>query len=63
MDMTAVAEKLDRALTSWQPQVASEVERLVEEIIELADEDGLDMLRSRRVEQEVLDILDDNKTR
>ena len=61
--MTAVAEKLDRKLTSWQPQVASEVERLVEEIIELADEDGLDMLRSRRVEQEVLDILDDDATR
>jgi hypothetical protein len=61
--MTAVAERLDRGLTSWQPQVVGEVERLVEEIIELADEDALDMLRSRRVEQEVLDILDDDKTR
>jgi hypothetical protein len=61
--MTAVAERLDRGLTSWQPQVAGEVERLVEEIIELADEDALDMLRSRRVEQKVLDILDDDKNR
>jgi hypothetical protein len=61
--MTSVAEKLDRKLTAWQPQVASEVERLVEEIIELADEEGLDMLRSRRVEQQVLDILDDDTSR
>ena len=33
------------------------------EIIELADEDVLDVARSRQVEQEVLDTLDEPKTR
>jgi hypothetical protein len=34
---------------------------LVAEIIELADSDALDVVRSRQVEQEVLDILDGRK--
>ena len=42
-----------------EAQVAQDVESLVENIIELADADGLDILRSRAVEQEVLDILDE----
>ena len=61
--MTAVAEKLDKKLTAWDRNTAHEVEQLVEEIIELADAEGLDILRSRRVEQEVLDLLDENPTR
>ena len=61
--MTAVAEKLDQKLTAWDPNTAHEVEHLVEEIIELADAKGLDILRSRRVEQEVLDLLDEDTTR
>ncbi|MBI3986420.1 MAG: hypothetical protein HY343_05850 [Lentisphaerae bacterium] len=61
--MTAIAEKLDQKLTTWSAETAHEVESLVGEIIEIADGDGLDILRCRHVEQEVLDILDENKTR
>lgn len=57
--MTAIAEKLDERLREWAPAKAAEVEQLVEEIISLADEDGLGLLRSRAVEQEVMDILDE----
>ena len=56
--MTAIAQKLDDRLTHWQPKVAEEVEHLVSEIIELADSNSLDFLRSRQVEQEVLDLID-----
>ena len=58
--MTPIAKKLDEKLSSWTPQVVHEVEELVENIIEIADADGLDILRSRRVEQEVLDHLDED---
>ena len=61
--MTAIAEKLDKKLKQWQPTTAQEVEQRVEEIIELADHDALDLLRSRQAEQEVLDILDEPETR
>lgn len=57
--MTTLALELDEKLKHWPPETASEVERLVIQIIELADADSLDLLRSRSVEQEVLDILDD----
>lgn len=60
---TLIAEKLDRKLTTWDASTAKEVEHLVAEIIELADADGLDLLRSRQVEQEVMDILDEDKPR
>ena len=55
--MTAIAKKLAR-LNRWAPATAKKVERLVAEIIELADHDALDLVRSRQVEQEVLDIID-----
>jgi hypothetical protein len=58
--MTAIAQKLDEKLTSWSPQVAHDVEALVENIIELADANALDLLRPRKVEQEVLDLLDED---
>ncbi|MGD0016149.1 MAG: hypothetical protein ABSC38_01335 [Verrucomicrobiia bacterium] len=61
--MTALAEKLDKKLRQWQPNTAREVEQRVEEIIVSADADTLDMSRSRKIEQEVLDILDEPKTR
>lgn len=61
--MTALAEKLDKKLRQWQPDTAREVEQRVEEIIESADADALDVSRSRKVEQEVLDTLDEPKTR
>lgn len=58
--MTVIAEKLDSKLAVWSPDTVSQVERLVEEIIEMADNDALDLLRSRAVEQEVLDVLDED---
>ena len=61
--MTAIAEKLDRRLKTWEPDKASAVERLVDEIIALADQDNLGLLRSREVEQEVLTILDEPQGR
>ena len=60
--MSGIAEKLDQKLKQWDPVKAEEVERLVEEIISLTDQDCLDLVRSRAVEQEVLDILDEAKT-
>ena len=61
--MDAIAEKLDTKLRQWTPQMAQQVRTRVAEIIELADNDSLDIGRSRSVEQEVLDILDTPKTR
>jgi hypothetical protein len=57
--MTALAEKLDKKLRQWKPSTSHEVEQRVEELIESADADALDLARSRRVEQEVLDLLDE----
>lgn len=57
--MSSLAMELDEKLKRWTPATAVEVERLVSQIIELADNDTLDLLRSRAVEQEVLDLLDD----
>jgi hypothetical protein len=59
--MTAIANKLDAKMTRWTPETAKTVEKLVMEIIELADSDALDVVRSRQVEQEVLDIIDGRK--
>ena len=61
--MDAIAEKLDTKLRQWNPQMAEQVRSRVAEIIELADNDSLDIGRSRAVEQEVLYILDAPKTR
>lgn len=57
--MDRVAERLDTRLREWQPETANTVRQQVSEIIELADQDVLDILRPRIVEQEVLDMLDD----
>jgi hypothetical protein len=59
--MTAIAKKLDARLSRWTPETAKKVKQLVAEIIELADHDALDVVRSRKVEQEVLDIIDGRK--
>ena len=60
--MDALAEQLDAKLEQWQPQTSAEVRALVSEIIARADEDALDLGRSRATEQEVLDLLDDEPT-
>jgi len=61
--MDALAEQLDTKLREWTPETAGEVRGIVAEVIECADLDVLDLTRSRLVEQEVLDLLDDSSTR
>jgi hypothetical protein len=58
--MTAIAEQLNQKLENWSPDKAAQVEKLVAEIIELADADAIDLLPSRKVTQEVLDLLDES---
>ncbi len=48
-------------MSRWTPEAAKIVEKLVAEIIELADSDALDLVRSRQVEQEVPNIIDGRK--
>ena len=57
--MSPVVQKLASKLEEWAPEVSREVEVLVADIIALADLNVLDLSRSRRVEQEVLDLLDE----
>ena len=61
--MDALAEKLDTKLRTWKAETAAQVRERVAEVIELADEDALDMVRSRSCEQEVLDMLDEPPAR
>ena len=58
--MTAIAEQLNRKMENWAPDKAAQVEQLVTEIIEMADADALDLLPSRQIRQEVLDLLDES---
>ena len=57
--MDVLAERLDAKLREWEPNIAATVRKRISEIIDLADQDGLDIMRSRAVEQEVLDLLDE----
>ena len=57
--MDALLETLNAKLREWKPETAAEVRERVTEIITLADQEALDLLRSRAVEQEVLDTLDE----
>ena len=61
--MDAVVEKLDAKLSEWRPEISAEVRALVSEVIDPADEDVLDLMRSRAAEQEVLDHLDESASR
>jgi hypothetical protein len=61
--MDLLAEHLDRKLREWSPETAEQVRSQVVEIIELADQGLLDIVRSHQVEQEVLDLLDEPTTR
>jgi len=55
----AIAEKLDTKLSKWKPEISREVRALVSQVIDAADNNTLDVMRSRAVEQEVLDQLDE----
>jgi hypothetical protein len=57
--MDALVEQLKIKLHQWQPDIADQVRQRITEIIELADQDALDLLRSRVIEQEVLDLIDE----
>jgi ABC-type sugar transport system ATPase subunit len=61
--MDSVVEKLDAKLKQWNPDTAEQVKQRVAEIIDLADQDALDIMRSRTIEQEVLDLLDEPTSR
>lgn len=56
--MDIVAEKLDTKLHEWTPDVAEQVRQYILEIIDMADQNSLEIQRSRLIEQEVLDLLD-----
>jgi len=56
----ALVEKLDAGLREWKPETAAQVRERVAEVIELANLDVLDLLRSRAAEQGVLDLLDES---
>ena len=61
--MDALVETLEAKLREWKPETAAQVRQLVTEIIGLADQDALDLLRSRTVEQDFLDMLDEPSAR
>jgi hypothetical protein len=61
--MDALLETLDAKLREWKPQMAAQVRERIAEIISLADQDVLDLLPSRAIEQEVLDTLDEPASR
>lgn len=61
--MDILAERLDQKLREWSPETAEQVRSQVFEIIELADQDLLDIVSSRQVDQEVLDLLDEPTSR
>ena len=56
--MDTLVEQLDAKLREWTPETAAQVRQHIAEIMALADHDVLDVMRSRAVEQEVLDLLD-----
>ena len=56
--MDALAERLDVKLREWKPNIAAMIREQISEIIDLADREALDIMRSRVLEQEVLDLLD-----
>jgi hypothetical protein len=61
--MDALIQELEIKLRQWQPATVEQVRRYLVEIMELADQDALELLRSRLVEQEVLDIIEEPETR
>jgi hypothetical protein len=61
--MDALAERLDERLRQWKPDTAAEARERIMEVIELADQDLLEVARSRAAEQNVLDLLDEPPAR
>jgi hypothetical protein len=57
--MDALTERLGIKLQEWKPEISDRVRQYISEIIDLADRDILDLLPSRTVEQDVLDLIDE----
>ncbi len=53
--MEALLETLNAKLHQWKPETADQVRERLTEIIGLADQEALDLLRSREREQDILD--------
>ena len=58
MGMSPLVQQLSEKLDRWEPEVSRKVESLVAKIMHLADAGALDDLRSRALEQEVIDLLE-----
>jgi len=56
--MEALLEGLYTRLHEWKPETAALVRQILAELIDLADHDALDIVRSRVIEQQVLDVID-----
>ena len=52
--MDILAEKLDKKLSEWEPNIIDQVRQRIMEIIDLADHGALDIMQSRSIEQERL---------
>ena len=61
--MDVLAEQLDKKLQEWGAETVEQVRCEIVELIELADRGLLDVARSRKVEQEVLDLIDEPTSR
>ncbi|MGB3765412.1 MAG: hypothetical protein WA947_02545 [Phormidesmis sp.] len=61
--MDSLVKQLDERLSKWEPETANQVRQVISELIGLADNGVLDIMRGRSVEQEVLDLLDESETR
>ncbi len=65
--MDALTERLGIKLQEWKPEISDSAKRTlrervrqyISEIIDLADRDILDLLPSRTVEQDVLNLIDE----
>jgi hypothetical protein len=57
--MDTLTETLGIKLRQWEPDVSDRVRQYILEIIDLADRNVLDLLPSRTVEQDVLDLIDE----
>ncbi len=57
--MDVPAERLDKKLQECSPETVEQVRCQIVEIIELVNRGLLDIVRSRRAEQEVLDLVDE----
>ena len=61
--MDVLAERLDKKLREWSEETAEQVRCQIVELIDLADQGLLDIVRSRKVEQDVMDLLDEPTNR